>query len=127
MHVAFTPVSEGRCGITAISKLRLQNILQNARESGLIPALVTSEAELVPWSAVTEMYTWEYSGQKVLVLSLDPEVEKRLTLSRFARWSRGANTALGADGLSITAQGLTMPYDEMFEAAQAYWAAAGSR
>lgn len=80
-------------------------------------------AEMVPWSAVTELYTWEYQGQRVMVIALDPQVERRLTLTRIARWSRGANTALGADGLAISAAGLTMPYDEMFASAQAYRAA----
>ena len=81
-------------------------------------------AEVVPWAAVRGLGTWAMQGQKVLVLDVDPEVEKRLSLTRMARWSRGANAKLGADGLCISATGLEIGYDSLFEAATAYAQAA---
>jgi hypothetical protein len=56
-----------------------------------------------------------------MVLAVDPEVEGKLHLSRIARWSRGANKRLGADGLCVTAQGLKIDYDELWSTAMAYW------
>jgi hypothetical protein len=70
-------------------------------------------AELIPWAAVHDISTWEYRKQRLMVLAVDPEVEKRLTLTRMARWTRNANRALGADGLCITAQGLKTDYDTL--------------
>lgn len=72
-------------------------------------------AEIIPWTAIRAISTWEYAGQRALVLNIDPAVEAALHLSPIARWTRSANRALGADGLCITAQGLTMDYDELFE------------
>jgi len=46
--------------------------------------------------------------------------------SRIARWSRGANRALGADGLCVAAQGLTIKFDSLLALSMAY-AAAGER
>jgi hypothetical protein len=60
-------------------------------------------AEVIPWSAITGISTWQYRGQKIMVLAVDPATESGLTLTRIARWSRGANRALGADGLCIAA------------------------
>ena len=81
-------------------------------------------AEIIPWTAVRGMGTWAMQGQKILVLDVDPEVEKRLSLTRMARWSRGANAKLGADGLCIAATGLEIGYDKLLEAATAYAEAA---
>jgi hypothetical protein len=72
-------------------------------------------AEFIPWSAVHRISTWEVTGQKVMVLAVDEAVEGRLTLTSVARWSRGANRALGADGLCITAQGLKIAYPTLFK------------
>src|SRR5262249_14816964 len=63
-------------------------------------------AEIIPWSAVRNISTWEIRRQKIMVLDIDPATEQRLTLTRIARWSRGPNRALGADGLCVTPQGL---------------------
>jgi hypothetical protein len=71
-------------------------------------------AELVPWSGIKGMSTWEYAGQKVLVLAVEPAVERKLTLTMIARWSRRPNRALGADGLCVTAQGLKTDYETLF-------------
>jgi hypothetical protein len=69
--------------------------------------------EFIPWTAIGRISTWEYRGQRVMVLAVDPEVERGLTLTSIARWSRGANRALGADGLCVTAQGLRIDYDTL--------------
>jgi hypothetical protein len=71
--------------------------------------------EMIPWSAVRRMFTWEYSGQRILVLDVDPAVERTLHLSAIARWTRKANRKLGADGLCIATHGLRINYDELFE------------
>jgi hypothetical protein len=70
-------------------------------------------AEFIPWNAVAGISTWQYRGQRILVLAVDPSVESRLTLTRIARWTRGPNRALGADGLCVTATGLNISYDEL--------------
>jgi hypothetical protein len=71
-------------------------------------------ADLIPWSAIRSLTTWEYAGQKVLVLAVEPTVEQKLTLTTIAQWSRAPNRALGADGLCVTAQGLQTDYDTLF-------------
>lgn len=80
--------------------------------------------ELIPWRAIQRIGTWEQRGQKVMVLAIDPAVEAGLGLSRIARWSRGANRALGADGLCVAAQGLKMKFDTLLALSMAYAAAA---
>jgi hypothetical protein len=72
-------------------------------------------AAVIPWSAITGVSTWTYRGQKVMVLAVRPGIEERLGLTRIARWTRGANRALGADGLCVTASGLKIDYDTLFE------------
>jgi hypothetical protein len=61
------------------------------------------------------------SGQKVMVLAVDPAVEAGLNLSRIARWTRQANRSLGADGLCVTAQGIKTTYATLFSTARAFW------
>jgi len=77
-------------------------------------------AELIPWSAINDIATWEYRRQRVMVLAVDPAVEAGLNLTRIVRWARGANRALGADGLCVTAQGLKIGYDELLATSLAY-------
>ena len=77
-------------------------------------------AEVIPWSAITGISTWQYRGQKIMVLAVDPATESGLTLTRIARWSRGANRALGADGLCIAATGLSIKYDGLLQACMAH-------
>jgi hypothetical protein len=83
-------------------------------------------AEFIPWTAVQGISTWEYQRQRVLVVRIDPEVEKRLTLTRIARWSRAPNRALGADGLAITASGLKIDYPTLLQTSLDYSGAYGS-
>ncbi len=72
-------------------------------------------AELVPWSRIDAMSIHEIRKQKFLVLAVDPEFERQLTLTRIARWTRGPNRALGFDGLCIGAQGLATDYKTLFD------------
>jgi hypothetical protein len=83
-------------------------------------------AEFIPWNAIAGISTWQYRGQKVLVLAVDPAVESRLTLTRIARWSRGPNRALGADGLCVTAAGLNISYDKLLKTCLAQLQSAGT-
>lgn len=74
----------------------------------------------IPWAAVKSLSTWSMQGQQVLVISVDPATEKNLPLTRLARWSRGANRALGADGLCVSPTGLGVSYDELLALASQY-------
>lgn len=71
--------------------------------------------ETIPWSAIRDVFTWEYSGQRILVLDVDPALERTMHLSRMVRWTRGANRKLGADGLCVATHGLKITHDELFE------------
>jgi hypothetical protein len=77
-------------------------------------------AEVIPWGAVHDVKIWESNGQRVMVLAVDPAVEAGLTLTRIARWTRGVNRALGADGLCVTAQGLKIGFDTLLATSLAY-------
>jgi hypothetical protein len=76
--------------------------------------------ELIPWSAVKRISTWEYERQKIMVLAVDPAIERTLTLTAIARSTRGINPILGANGLCIAATGLKIEYQTLFEIACAY-------
>lgn len=67
----------------------------------------------VPWSAVHDVLVWSMQGQKVIVLKVDPQIETSVGLTRMARWSRGANARLGADGLCFSASGLQMGHEAL--------------
>jgi hypothetical protein len=77
-------------------------------------------ADPIPWSAVAGISTWEFRRQKVMVLAMKPGAEERLDLTRMVRWTRGANRALGADGLCITAAGTKVDHDELVQICQGY-------
>ena len=80
--------------------------------------------EEIPWLALEKISTWTLQGQTVMVLRVRPEVEARLGLTPMARWTRGPNKALGADGLCISPLGLDVSYDRMLEATIKYASAA---
>ena len=75
-------------------------------------------AEFIPWRAVRKIFTWEHAGAKMMILAIDPAVEHQLTLTKMAQWSRAPNRALGADGLYITAQGLKIDHQTLFDMSQ---------
>lgn len=79
--------------------------------------------DTVPWSAVQNIGTWSMQGQSFVVLGLDPAIEQTLKLKAMVRWTRSANSHLGADGLSVGAQGLKLGFDELVDLIEAYWLA----
>ena len=83
--------------------------------------------EVIPWTAVLHISTWTHSGQKIMVLAVDPAVESQLSLTRIAKMTRGPNRALSVDGLCVTAQGLKMSYDDLLRTSMAYATAAHQR
>ena len=82
-------------------------------------------ADMVPWSAITGISTWEAYNQPAIILAVRPEVEKRLHLSMMTRLTRRANASLGADGLAIASQGLSVGHDALLNTINAYWERAG--
>lgn len=84
-------------------------------------------ADEIPWSGVQSLGTWSSSGQRVMVVAVDPETESRLRLTTIARMTRKANRSLGADGLCVTAQGIRIGYDALLAQAIAYREAAAAR
>lgn len=72
--------------------------------------------DLIPWTAIQGVTTWQAQGQRVMVLAVRPDVERRLALTPIARWTRDLNKRLRADGLAIGTTGLAMGYDELFTA-----------
>jgi hypothetical protein len=83
--------------------------------------------DFVPWRAVRGISTWGYSGQKVMVIAVDPAVEKTLKLDSVTRWTRSANALLGADGLCFGAAGLKIDYDTLLSTSIAYARAHGGQ
>ncbi len=75
---------------------------------------------IIPWSAVQKVSVWELQKQKVIVLEVPPEVEGSIQMTRMARFSRGPNRSLGADGLCIAASGLKISHDRLMEAVLAH-------
>jgi hypothetical protein len=74
---------------------------------------------------VRDISTWQSHGQRIMILSVDPEFERSLGLSRFARTVRGSSRRLGADGLAIGTNDLKIDYATLFETARAYWVKSG--
>lgn len=71
--------------------------------------------------------TWTHSGQKIIVLAVDPDVEAQLDLPRIARMTRGTDRSLSIDGLRDTARGLKMSCDDLLRTTMAYATAARQR
>lgn len=86
--------------------------------AGLTDIRVASD--IVPWHAIASLATWENQGQRIMVVSLKPGEEEKLSLTRMARMTRGANARLGADGLAVAAQGTKISHDELMSIAIAY-------
>lgn len=79
--------------------------------------------EFVPWTAIQDISTWESGTSDVMVLSVRPETEKSLRLTRMVRWTRSMNAKLGADGLCVAAIGLETDYATLLATTETYWAA----
>ncbi|PCC68886.1 hypothetical protein SAMN02745121_07584 [Nannocystis exedens] len=74
----------------------------------------------IPWPAIERLSTWTFNGQSFLVIAVAPEVERRLPLTRTARWTRGPNRKLGADGLCVSAHGLKVDFATLAALVHAY-------
>jgi hypothetical protein len=92
---------------------------------GLIDTRVS--ASLIPWTAIEDIGTFTVNRQKFIVVSVDPGVERTLDLTAIARWSRGPNRSLGADGLCISAQGLKVNHATLLDMCHAYLQASRQR
>jgi hypothetical protein len=115
----FGTVFLGLCTSLAVSRLvNSRGPVITISPEGICDTRVA--AALIPWSAVTRISTWSYGSQKCLVLAIKPSVDARLGLTRVARWTRGVNRALGADGLCITAVGLKIDHDTLLQTCQDY-------
>ena len=88
---------------------------------GLIDARLMTAS--MPWDAVQRVGEWTMNRQRVIVVTPFPEYEPHLHLTRLARMSRKANTALGANGLAITASGTDTDTDTLMGAITAFAAA----
>ena len=102
----------GLCGAVAIWRLAaLRGPVVTLGPEGFQDVRVARD--VIPWSAVQAVTTWQAHKQRVMVLAVRPEVERGLALTPIARWTRGANRRLGADGLAISAVGLKIRYDDL--------------
>jgi hypothetical protein len=77
-------------------------------------------SEVIPWTLVQRISTWQYRGTKIIVIKVPDNVWQDFPLSRIARWSRSANVSLGADGLAIATVELKVKFDELMEMMTAY-------
>ena len=62
-------------------------------------------------------------GTRVIVLAIDPAAEQQFTMTPVARWTRGVNAGLGADGLSVSTTDLRIDHDTLLDIVTAYWQA----
>jgi hypothetical protein len=114
----------GACGLVGAWRLvSVRGPVVTISPAGIRDVRVAKET--IPWRVIHDISTWEYQRQKVMVLDVDPAVERRLTLSMVARMSRRANASLGADGLCVAATGLSMRYDDLLATTRAYAEAYG--
>ena len=91
-------------------------------------------AEMIPWSAVKGISTWTADRsdrkmmiitvliQRMMVLAVDPAVEKALTFTTIARWSR---SVFGANRLGVSATSLKIDNDTLLATSLAYARAHG--
>lgn len=77
-------------------------------------------SDIIPWTAIRSITTWSHKGTSAMVLGLRAGEEEKLKLSAITRMTRGANKALGADGLSIVATGTKISHDRLMDTAIAY-------
>jgi hypothetical protein len=95
-----------------------KDVLVTITPEGILDKRVA--ARIIPWAAVRKVSVWELQRQKVIVLDVAPEVEGSIQMSRMARFTRGPNKSLGADGLCVTAAGLKISHDKLLEAVLAH-------
>jgi hypothetical protein len=109
--------------IIIVSRLRrVSDTVVTLSPEGIVDTRVAER--VIPWAAIQNVGVWELQKQKVIVLKVPAEVEGSIQMTRMARFTRGPNKSLGADGLSITAAGLKISHDKLLEAVLAHVAAA---
>jgi len=81
--------------------------------------------ELIPWESVEAISSWQYSGQKSMVLEVEPSVAERLNTSSVRRFFTQVNKTLGIDGVIISSAGLAVDVDALIETCIKYRVAAG--
>jgi hypothetical protein len=75
--------------------------------------------KMIPWDAVLGVSIWQMSNQKIIVVAVTPDAEQSIGLTRMAKWTRGANKSLGADGLCIN-PGIKAKPDDLLRLIIAY-------
>jgi hypothetical protein len=102
----------GACTLVIGSRfLQASKTVVTLSPEGLLDTRVAERP--IPWAEIQDIGVWTMQGQKIIVLPVPPETESVLGLTRIARWSRGANKKLGADGLCVTAHGLKISHDAL--------------
>ncbi len=116
----------GLCTIVALGRLlRAREPVLTISPQGIRDTRIAED--VIPWTAITKISTWGAFNQKAMVLAVDPATEAKLHLTAMARSTRGANRALGADGLCIVAAGLKIDFPSLLETSVDYWTAARDR
>lgn len=75
--------------------------------------------EPIPWTAIRRISVFKIRRQRSIVITVAPQVEASLHLTRIAKWTREPNKRLGADGLLLTTGELKIDHDELLEAIEA--------
>ena len=116
----------GLCLVVALARLfgGLGTVV-TVSPQGIRDSRVT--ADVVPWHAIADISTWGYEGTRVIVLAIDPAAEQQFTMTPVARWTRGVNAGLGADGLSVSTTDLRIDHDTLLDIVTAYWQAYRAR
>jgi len=91
--------------------------------------------ELIPWSEVTAISTWQPvllwapRGflERVMVMAMRPGFEKKLGLTLLGRRTLKRNPAYGAGGLCIFAAGLKIDHDTLLQTSLSYAQSAWDR
>jgi hypothetical protein len=116
----------GACALVAVWKaLTSHGPVVTITQEGIRDRRIASD--LIPWSAVNDISTWQHRRQRFMVLAVDPAVEAGLDLTRMARWTRNANRGLGADGFCLGTNDLKIGFDELLATTIAFANAAQSR
>jgi hypothetical protein len=79
--------------------------------------------EIIAWQSVRDILIWQYRGQKIVVLKLDPLLARRFAGGFLKGLLSLMNKALGADGVVVTASGLTIDSQTLFDTCRQYWTA----
>ncbi len=80
--------------------------------------------DLIPWGLVEDIAAREIRRQKFVLLKISPVLEQQLFTTKGKQAWMAANKALGFDGVSITASGLTVDFDTLLDTCMAYYSAA---